>query len=303
MFKNVLVPLDGSNLAESVLPVAISLAQKLSSHITLLHIIEQDAPAEVHNDHHITAVEEAQTYLDQIREKSFKRFSIPVDIHVHEDPEANVSQSIIEHASDEFRPDLILLCSHGKGGMRNLLFGNIAQQVLAASRIPVLVIKPAESPTIFDLNQILLPLDNESNHDQALPYAKKLARVYHAQLTLLCVVPTLGTDSGLHAAAGAMLPATAKAYLEMAEEIANEHLDKHVKELTTSRIKARSQVSRGDPAATILEQAVTQNTDLIIFGTHGHAGLDAFWNRSVAASVAARTQVPILLVPLKASQS
>jgi len=298
MFKNLLVPLDGSQLAESVIPVAVSLALKLSSHVTLLHIIEQDAPSEVHNDRHLTSVEEAQAYLDQIQNASFKPLSIPVDIHVHEDPEANVSRSIIEHASDEFKPDLIILCSHGKSGIRNLLFGNIAQQVLAASGIPVLVIKPGDSPTRFDLQQILLPLDNESNHEQALPYAEALSRAYHAHLTLLCVVPTLGTDSGPHAAAGALLPGTASAYLEMAEEIANEHFDRHVKDLHSSGIEASSQVSRGDPAATITEQAITLHSDLIIFGTHGHAGLGAFWKRSVAATVAAKTQIPLLLIPL-----
>ena len=58
MFKHILVPLDGSKLAEAAIPASISLAQKLNAPVTLLHILEKDAPQEVHKDHHITQAEE-----------------------------------------------------------------------------------------------------------------------------------------------------------------------------------------------------------------------------------------------------
>jgi nucleotide-binding universal stress UspA family protein len=55
MFKHILVPLDGSKLAEAAIPAAASLAQTLEAPVTLLHLIEQDAPQEIHRDHHLTS--------------------------------------------------------------------------------------------------------------------------------------------------------------------------------------------------------------------------------------------------------
>ena len=66
MFKNILVPLDGSKLAETALNPAISLGRSMNAGITLLHIIEKDAPKSIHADHHISRVDEAETYLSNL---------------------------------------------------------------------------------------------------------------------------------------------------------------------------------------------------------------------------------------------
>ncbi len=66
MFKHILVPLDGSKLAEAALPAAVSLAQTFKAPVTLLHIIEQDAPEEIHRDRHLTEAREAEAYLAEI---------------------------------------------------------------------------------------------------------------------------------------------------------------------------------------------------------------------------------------------
>ena len=66
MFKHILVPLDGSKLAEAALPAAVSLAQTFSIPVTLLHIIEQDAPEEIHRDRHLTKASQAEAYLSRI---------------------------------------------------------------------------------------------------------------------------------------------------------------------------------------------------------------------------------------------
>jgi nucleotide-binding universal stress UspA family protein len=182
--------------------------------------------------------------------------------------------------------------------MHDLVFGNIAQEVAAASGTPVLLIKPQENASSFQINHILVPLDNESVHDKALPIAEELAKAYGAELNLLCVIPTLGTLSGEQAAVSNMLPATATAYLDIAEEIALEHFQRHLNLFKKKDLPATAEIARGDPAPVIAKTAERIGADLIIFGTHGHAGLEAFWNRSVAASVARRTGIPILLIPL-----
>ncbi|MGB8213586.1 MAG: universal stress protein [Anaerolineales bacterium] len=297
MFKHILVPLDGSKLAEAALPAAVSLAQTFQAPVTLLHVIEQAAPDEIHRDRHLTEAGEAEAYLADIAQRSFPA-GITVNLHVHTSPVADVARSIVEHSSDEIRPDLIILCSHGNSGMHELVFGSIAQAVAAHSGIPVLLIKPDASDASFDLRHILVPLDNESVHDQALPTAEALAKAYSAELNLLCVIPTLGTLSGEQAAAGNMLPTTATAYLNMAEEIALEHFQGHLDIYQKAHIPATAEIARGDPAPVIVKTAEKLAADLILFGTHGRAGLDAFWNRSVAAGVARRTKIPLLLVPL-----
>ena len=297
MFKHILVPLDGSKLAEAALPAAVSLAKTLNAPVTLLHVIEQDAPEEVHRDRHLTTAKEAEAYLGRTAKRAFPE-TAKVDWHVHTAAVEDVARSIVDHSADEFQPDLIILCSHGKSGMHDLLYGNIAQQVAAASGTPVLLIKPADGETKFKLEHILVPLDNESVHDAVLPIAVELANAYKAELNLLCVIPTFGTLAGEQAAAGTLMPATATAYLDISEEIAQEHFQGHLDSFKKAHVQATAEIARGDPAPVIAKTAEKINADLILFGTHGRAGLDAFWNRSVAAAVARRTGIPLLLIPL-----
>lgn len=297
MFKHILVPLDGSKLAESALAVAASLAKTLKAPVTLLHVIEQGAPEEVHRDRHLTDSAEAEAYLSGIAQSDFPP-KTKVDWHVHTAAVADVSRSIVDHSADEIQPDLILLCAHGNGGMHDLFFGNIAQQVAAASGTPVMLIKPTESQTPFKIKRILVPLDNESVHDEAIPIAKQMAKAFKAQLDLLCVIPTLGTLSGEAAASGNLMPATTTAYLDITEENAREHFQAHLDEFHSMGLSATAEIARGDPATIIAKTADNNWENLIIFGTHGRLGLDAFWNRSVTAGVARRTQIPLLLIPL-----
>ncbi len=297
MFKHILVPLDGSKLAEAALPAAASLSAKLKAPVTLLHVIEVDAPGEVHRDRHLTNPAGAEAYLAEIARQAFPP-KVIVDWHVHTAASADVARSIVDHSADEFQPDLILLCAHGNSGMHDLFFGNIAQQVAAASGTPVMLLKPTEITTPFKLKRILVPLDNESRHDRAIPIASQLAKAYKAQLDLLCVVPTLGTLSGEQAASGNLMPATTTAYLDIAEEIAQEHFQSHLDEFSNAGISATAEIARGDPVTVIAKTAEKNGENLIIFGTHGRVGLDAFWNRSVTAGVARRTQIPLLLIPL-----
>jgi nucleotide-binding universal stress UspA family protein len=265
--------------------------------VTLLHVIEQDAPKEVHRDRHLTDSAEAEAYLAKTAGHAFPP-KVKVDWHVHTAAVTDVARSIVDHSAGEFQPYLILLTAHGNSGMHDLFFGTIAQQVAAASRTPVLLIKPAVNFVPFRIDRILVPLDNESIHDKALPIAEELAKTFKAQLDLLCVIPTLGTLSGEQAASGNLLPVTTTAYLDIAEEIAQEHFQAHLDEFQINGILATAEIARGDPASVIAKNAGKNDTSLIIFGTHGRAGLDAFWNRSVAAGVARRTQIPLLLIPL-----
>ena len=297
MFDLILVPLDGSKLAEAALPAAAFMAQALKAHINLLHVIEQDAPEEIHRDRHLTDSVEALSYLETTAGLNFPP-AVKVDWHVHTAKVTDVARSITEHSTGEGQAALIILTSHGNSGIHDLFMGNIAQQVASMGESPVLLIKPSTASENFKLEHILVPLDDKSIHDQAIPIAESLATAFQAQLDLLCVIPTLGTLPGEQAAAGNFLPATTTAYLDIVEEVAREHFQSHLDEFSRKGISASAAIVRGDPAPMIARTGEKLQADLIIFGTHGRAGLNAFWNRSVAASVARMSEIPLLLIPL-----
>ncbi|MBI2758267.1 MAG: universal stress protein [Chloroflexi bacterium] len=294
MFKNILVPLDGSKLSEASLGPASLLAQTLKAHVTLLHVIEQDAPSEVHKERHLTRPDEAEAYLKDAAQRAFPS-DIKVETHVHTAPVSDVAKSIIDHIT-EFKPDLIVICAHGHSGIRDVLIGSIAQQIVAHGATPLLLVKP-DSPR-FQLDRILIPLDPDSRHDDSIPVAKAFGATFGAKLHLLSVIPTFSTLAGEQAAAGNLLPGTAQALLDIKEENASEDLNIHMTELRKEGIKVFAEVARGDPARGIVKIAELSGADLIILTTHRKAGIGAFWARSVAPKVAQKTKMPLLLIPL-----
>lgn len=295
MFRNILVPLDGSRLSEASLDAAAVLASKLGSQVTLLHIIEQDAPAEVHKEHHLTDAAEAHAYLKQVASRAFPP-GVPVETHVHTAPVSDVARSIVEHAKAEFQPDLIVTCTHGHGGMRDMIFGSIAQQVVAQGTTPLLIIRPRSSK--FELDVIVAPLDPDSIHDDALPLTESLAKAFAAKLVLLSVVHTFSSLTGEQAATSSLMPATTQAMLDIREDTARTHLKEHVDSLQAQGINALAVVERGNPATAIDKVSDQLRADMIVLSTHGKAGVGAFWARSVAPQVAQRTKIPLLLIPL-----
>jgi nucleotide-binding universal stress UspA family protein len=299
MFKNILVPLDGSKLSEASLAPAAALAQKLHSHVLLLHVIEQDAPAEVHKEHHLTNADEAKAYLDEVAKRAFPA-GVDAKTHVHTAPVSDVASSIVDHAIHEFEPDLIVTCTHGRSGVRDVLFGSIAQKVVAQGMTPLLLIRPGSQQ--FKLDKILVPLDPDSIHDDGLPLAEALAKDCGAELLLLSVVPTFSTLTGEEAAASSLMPGTTQAMLDIREEGARAHFQKHIDDLAAKGIQASADVARGDPAPTIVKIGEQSGADMIILSTHGKAGVGAFWSRSVAPHVAQRTKIPLLLIPLPATE-
>jgi nucleotide-binding universal stress UspA family protein len=299
MFKHILVPLDGSKLAEAAVPAAASLAQTLNAPVILLHIIEQDAPQEIHKDHHITQADEASAYLEEIAKRNFP-VEIKVNTHVHTAAVKDIPRSIVEHALTEFQPDLIVMCAHGSGGVRDLLYGSIAQQVVAQGLTPLLLIKPrVETPATFKLENILLPLDTGPVHDASLPITQELASAYQSRIHLLTVIPTFRTIAGETAATGNLLPATTSAMLDIDVETAEEDLLVHLAELKQAGLRVTAEVARGDPATEIVNISGKLQADMIVLTTHRKAGAAAFWARSVAPNVVRRAHVPLLLIPLE----
>lgn len=298
MFKHLLVPLDGSRLAESALPYAAFLAEKLGATITLIHIIEKNAPKEIHSEHHLTDPDEARSYLNEVAQRFFPP-DIPVESHVHTSLVSDVAKSIVEHVA-EIQHDLVVMCTHGHSGLREWITGSIAQQVIGRGDIPVLLVRPDESEDqpAFACRKLLIPLDGNPDHEQGLPVAAELAHVCEAVLHLVMVIPTYGTLAGTQAAAAKLLPGTMSAMLDMSEKSGEDYLRRHLEHWIDSGITVTAEVARGDPAQTIINTALQAKADLIVLGTHGKAGTDAFWSGSVTPKISSRCRIPLLLVPV-----
>lgn len=301
MFARLLVPLDGSRMAESALPAAAYLAQRCEAALTLVHIIERRAPRRIHGERHLTAVEEAKQYLSGIRERAFPG-GARVALHVHETAEGNVARSIVEHAQ-ELESDLVIMVTHGHKRLDQMLFGTIAQQVIALGETPVLILHPAAGAPAAPApwKTILVPLDGNPEHEQGVPVARRLAELCTAAVHLVMSVPTYGTLSGPAASRSRFAPAATSALLEMACEDAEEYLQRQAERLRREGCRASTLVLRGDPAAEISQAAERLAADLIVMGTHGRVGTDAFWSGSVTPAVFNRTRVPLLLVPVARS--
>jgi len=300
-FKHLIIPLDGSTLAESVLPIAVKLAQTLEAKVTLLHVIEHNAPEEVHGERHLTSEQEALIYLRGVAEYVFPE-NIQVEMHVHSNEQKDVARSIVEHAT-EFGTDLIAMCTHGRGGLRTWLFGSIAQQVVSLGKTPVLLVQPGKTVrmTEFNCNRLLVPMDGDPDHEEGLQVAVGLAQVCQARLHLLMVVHTYRTLPAEKAATATLLPGATTEMLDMTEEDAQKYLNRlheEIEEISKAFIEVTSEVQRGDPAKLIATVAKKIGADLIVIGTHGKTGMDAFWSGSMAPKISRYSPAPLLLVPV-----
>ena len=301
MFKHLIVPLDGSRLSEAALPVVIHLAQKLDATVTLVHVIEKNPPAEIHGEPHLCQADEAERYLEDVQRRMFPP-GIRVERHVHEAATDDVPGSIAAHAR-EFESDLVVMCTHGRrGGLLKLLFGDIAQKVVASNVTPVLLIRPAEggSAAFLSGRPFLVPLDGTSLRERALPIATALAAACKVDLDVLMVVPTLSTLSGVNTASRFLLPATTQEMLDLASKDAEEYVRKLLDGMPAQGAKVTAGVKRGDPAEVIITEARRLGVDMIIIGTEGKAGMEAFWSSSVANKISSRTHLALLLIPAHA---
>lgn len=292
-FKRILVPLDGSRLAESILPIVTTLARCLHTKVSLLHIIEENAPQTVHGYPHLTSAGDAERYIAGIAESLGS--DIEVEQHVHGTEEHDVALSVALHA-DELAADMIALCTHGRSGLKRAVSGSIAQQVLRRVKVPVVLARPdMRAPS--KLETLMIPLDSEGGGEVALPIATEIARECGATLHLVSVVPTVDTLTGDELAAARLLPNATAATLDTeADEQVRPYLEQLVERLTSEGVRTQAHIHRGKTTTALLKEAAQNKADMIVIATHGRTGLGAIWIGSVAASLVSKVNQPLLLV-------
>lgn len=146
MFKHLLVPLDGSSLAEKALPAALSLAQKFDSEITLLRIVPPvylaadvsgSSYGAVIGNLRQMAFAEAEVYLKE-QKGSLRQQGYKVHTHLLEGEDvAHLILSLLE----SLNIDTVVMSTHGRGGLNRWVYGSVADKVLRQATVPVLLIR------------------------------------------------------------------------------------------------------------------------------------------------------------------
>ncbi len=153
MFERILVPLDGSQLAEQALPYALELASKQGGQLFLLMAVTPSGQAlsEVVSETTIAApeivadiahqrfeaeLESAHTYMNRV-----KSHMISADLDTRTLVVEGTAEHSILHEAQEHNVSLIVMATHGRGGLGRLVYGSVADAVLRQSQIPVLLIR------------------------------------------------------------------------------------------------------------------------------------------------------------------
>jgi nucleotide-binding universal stress UspA family protein len=293
--RTILLPLDGSPRAGVAIPAAIALAKATGAKVSLLHVVEHDAPREVHGETHLASVAEAQAYLADIARR-FADAGIATDSHVHDEPQRDIVRSIAAHA-EEAHADLAILTAHGRGGWRNLLFGRVAQQVALNGDCPALVLPDrdtADVPFAPTLIAVLLEGPHHEEGEAALPAAVALAQATGAAIRLITVVATQRTDTR-RGPIGALLPSTTRALLDIEEQASVAHLEEHLAEILALGVPATAAVVRGDPADDGVAEATRCGAGVLAIVTHPRSGLAGMLSGSVGARALARFPGALLI--------
>jgi nucleotide-binding universal stress UspA family protein len=287
--RRILVPLDGSELAEAALPPARSLARRLGASIVLLHVLERDAPSEVHGEPHLGSAGDAADYLAPLADE-IRAGGVTVEVDVHERPVADVAGAIDQHAH-EHGAHLIAMCAHGRTNPIDRLLGSIAERILRGGSIPILlrtVRRPA--PAEFRLRTLLVPIDFGHDVGAALSAARTLAQAYGAAVTLLSA-PEPAAPQAVR-----LLPGATTLAREFDLEDVRRRLGGLAAALGAELPDVHAIVSDRKPTAAILDAIESLPADLVVLVTDAHSGLSAWFDPSTAQQLLARPDLTLLLI-------
>jgi nucleotide-binding universal stress UspA family protein len=295
--KTILLPLDGSKRSERALPVVSKLAAATGAKVLLLHIVERHPPSTVHGETHLASVADATRYLERVA-GSLQDEGVLAELHVHDEPEQDITKSIANHAA-ELDADLVVLVAHGTGGWRNLLFGRVAQQVALRGSRPALVLQDRQDGTIapFPPRVIALPLDGpmHTEGEAVIPAAAAIATAVGATLRLITVVSGIEFSSQ-RGPVSTLLPSATRALSNIEETAAVDYLDGWITKLRGAGVESSAVVAHGDPAEKTIHEAGRSGADLLAIVTHPRSPLSGMLSGSVGARALARFHGSLLIV-------
>ena len=313
--KTMLVPLDGSAVAEQVMPAVRQLAPILAARVQLLLVITNEqkqhliahfaaAPSEAAGRYetdwhwerraHTQLAHAAEAYLCG-QAQALRAAGLDVTFEVTSGAPAD---RIVDVAASETQA-LIAMATHGYSGLRRWTLGSVADKVVQATQTPILLVRAmveVEQPAADaqSLQRILVPLDGSALAEQALPLAIELAVGAQAELLLFHAVRPLVAPISellpLHRPPPTIdFPAPGHAQaLQLLHRVTERW---HPHELAMLPV-----VTSGEPAPAIVDMAAQEHADLIVMATHGYSGVRLWALGSVADKVLHAATTPLLLV-------
>jgi len=296
MFKKLLVPLDGSELAEKALPYVVQLTERLGLETTLLHVCETSKSSLFMCQAYIRQlVDKLETGL----EKTGKANGGVIRGHTIE---GDIVKSILQFA-DESKFDLILMSKHSESGQERRLIGNITHKVLIGAKIPIMVVHPGDLSVTINRGwpqTILVPLDGSETSDMVLPYVEWLSeRMHHnPEITLLNICESPGLNADYPEAA---MTLTWEEHVKKAKEnsakVCSMHLEEVQAQLEAKNLKVKSHVILGTKVVEEISKYINEHPfDLIAMTTHGSSGISVWPYGHVADRLVNLSPTPMLLV-------
>ena len=296
MFNKILLPLDGSQLAEAAVPYVRNLADQLGSEIYLVHVCppEHQQYVHMHQIYMNSLVDGMKTLL-----KSNKTIKIEAEVVVGDPLKSLFDYSRLKNI------DLIALTTHGNQGFKPWSLGDVADKIVRGSGIPTLLIRLKNAkdlePRKTTIENILAPVDNSDASKAALPFAIDLATKTKAKITLFSMAQTAYAQS--MDSSGAGLGINWDAVDKASVQAAADYLKTLTEDLKKQGVEAGNISLLGfDAAYEILEQEKKGNFDLVVMATRGRSSVARWAFGSVAEKVLREGNLPILLIKEKGAK-
>ena len=298
MYKKLLIPLDGSQLSEAILPYGRVLAKSLKIPVDLLRVIEREVIEVAVNPKQNYSIENAEADL----RSSCNDYLAGVAASFAETPNVNcftsvgdAAEVIVDRASAD--PDALLAMStHGRSGIQRWYLGSVADKVLHASTNPMLLVKGTGQHESHDgeatIKRIIVPLDGSPLAEKALPHATVWAKALHAELDLISVYKSL---TNAYYAEG-LIP-NFDANRDAMREEAKNYLDVKAEQLSTQGVEnASCIIEPGDAGARIIELAQETPNSLVTMCSHGRSGIRRWVFGGTAERVVRYSGDPVLVI-------
>jgi nucleotide-binding universal stress UspA family protein len=300
MIHNILVPLDGSPVAEQGLTSACRLAKETGATLSLVRGVPYFILDPKDREADRAAVREARAYLGTMQDNLVREgFTVHAEV-VPGDP-----VTAILFAADMHEVDLISICTHGLSGLRHALVGSVAEAVMRRSTTPILMTRAVEepkSPATAPYQVILVALDGTPFSEAALAYLAHEHIGDHAEMFLLQVVAPVVPAY----VPGLMGDGAAQLYID-ADNETRQRLVSADAYVQAQGVAARgegawrSRATIGSAGEEILAAAKSEHADMIVMVTHGRHGFERLLYGSVASELLHHTDVPVLI--LRAEQA
>lgn len=299
MFDSVLVPLDGSLLAECVLPHAIAFAQAFNAKVTLLRVLDkrQGGDEKLFDLLNWQILKtDAKIYLEKVAERLKEAEVETTEVVL----EGMAAETITEFAQSHAMK-LIVLSSHGHAGLSQWGISSVTQKIIYSAPASVMLIR-ARQPVTGELilrerlyQQVMVPLDGSWRAENVLPTTTLLSRFHHSKIHIVHVVKT--PEMARH------MPLV-REDLDLSNRIVARNREEAVRYLDQMRlhspltdIELQTHLLTGDNAAAVLHDLVeSEHIDLVALSAHGYSGNHQWPYGSMVNNFILYSKVPLLIV-------